>query len=125
MSVYKESIQAFIEIIESGLISTADWADLSQRANNFLEDDEEICEEIDQWLQLESRSQIREAYIQKLEAIAASSPIENDNSIGIAKSKSTTPSNQPSPSSKEQVVNAIQRNSPPPDSDTTPSEPKN
>ncbi|NET06637.1 MAG: hypothetical protein F6K16_18425 [Symploca sp. SIO2B6] len=83
MSVYKESIQAFIEILESGLISTADWADLSQRASNLSEDDEEICEEIDQWLQLESRSQIREAYIQKLEAIAASSPKQNTRKLTI------------------------------------------
>lgn len=35
MSVYDNSIQAFIDVLKSGLISTQDWAELIQLASNL------------------------------------------------------------------------------------------
>ncbi|MEH2333967.1 hypothetical protein [Nostoc sp.] len=114
MSVYKNSVLAFIQVLDSQskLIPTQDWNELQQLSNQLPEDNEEISEIIENWLQPESRSQLLEAYKQYLKSLAVASPIDGDRNIGIANSKSQTPVNQPSESSKELVDNAIKNNSP-------------
>ena len=115
MSGSKNSVQAFIQILESqsNLISTLDWDELQQLSTNLPDDDdEEIAERIENWLQTESRSQIFQAYKQNLKSLSASSPIHLNVGLGIGGTKSPTPPNQPSPSSKELIDNAIKRNSP-------------
>ncbi|MEH1912125.1 hypothetical protein [Nostoc sp.] len=114
MSVYKNSIKAFIQVLDSqsNLIPTQDWNELQQLPSHLAEDDEEISEILENWLKPESRSQLLETYKQHLKLLSATSPIDLDINIGIANSKSQTPVNQPSESSKELTENAIKRNSP-------------
>lgn len=114
MSVYSNSVLAFIQVLDSQskLIPTQDWNELQQLSSQLPEDDEEISEILENWLQPESRSQLLEDYKQYLKSLTAASPIDVDRNIGIANSKSQTPANQPSESSKELVDNAIKNNSP-------------
>ncbi|MBE9207278.1 hypothetical protein IQ244_12230 [Nostoc sp. LEGE 06077] len=115
MSVYYNSIQAFIQILysHSKVISLPDWEELHQMFNTLpKDDDEEISERLENWLQPESRSQLLEIYKQNLKSISATSAIDLGVNIGIGNSKSQTPANQPSPSSKELLDNAIKENSP-------------
>ena len=114
MSIYRNSIQAFIQVLDSQskLIPTQDWNELQQLSSQLPEDNEEIVEILENWLQPESRNQLLEAYKQHLKSLPVVSPIDVDRNIGIANSKSQTPVNQPSESSKELVDNAIKNNSP-------------
>ncbi|MEH1836325.1 MAG: hypothetical protein V7L29_30800 [Nostoc sp.] len=114
MSVYKNSILAFIQVLDSQskLIPTQDWNELQQLPSQLPDDDEEISEIIENWLKPESRSQLLEAYKQNLQSLSAASPIDLDKNLGIANSKSQTPVNQPSESSKELLENTIKKNSP-------------
>ncbi|MCF4965823.1 hypothetical protein [Nostoc sp. CMAA1605] len=114
MSIYKNSALAFEQVLDSqsNLISISDWKELEQLRSHLPEDDEEISEIIENWLQLESRSQLLATYKQNLQLLSAAFPIDIDINIGIANSKSQTPANQPSESSKELTDNAIKRNSP-------------
>lgn len=114
MSIYRNSIKAFIQVLDSQskLIPTQDWNELQQLSSQLPEDNEEIVEILENWLQSESRNQILEAYKQNLESITNELPINVSANIGIANSKSQTPANQPSESSKELVDNAIKNNSP-------------
>ncbi|BDI14965.1 hypothetical protein ANSO36C_07670 [Nostoc cf. commune SO-36] len=113
MSVYRNSVLAFIQVLDSQskLIPTQDWNELHQLSNQLPEDNEEISEILENWLQRESRSQLLEDYKQYLKSLTAKFPIDVDTNIGIANSKSQTPANQPSESSKELIENAIKRNS--------------
>lgn len=97
---------------QSKLIPTQDWNELQQLSSQLPEDNEEIVEILENWLQPESRNQLLEAYKQHLKSLTVVSPIDVDRNIGIANSKSQTPVNQPSESSKELVDNAIKNNSP-------------
>ncbi|MBE8967782.1 hypothetical protein IQ277_16425 [Nostocales cyanobacterium LEGE 12452] len=114
MSISRNSIEAFIQVLDSQskLIPTQDWNELQQLSSQLPEDNEEIVEILENWLQSESRNQVLEAYKQNLESITDKLPINVSTNIGIANSKSQTPANQPSESSKELVDNAIKNNSP-------------
>ncbi|MEH1965609.1 hypothetical protein [Nostoc sp.] len=114
MSISRNSIEAFIQVLDSqsNLIPTQDWNELQQLSNQLPEDNEEIVEILENWLQSESRNQVLEAYKQNLESITDKLPINVSANIGIANSKSQTPVNKPSESSKELVDNAIKNNSP-------------
>ncbi|MEH2222896.1 hypothetical protein [Nostoc sp.] len=114
MSISRNSIEAFIQVLDSQskLIPTQDWNELQQLSSQLPEDNEEIVEILENWLQSESRNQVLEAYKQNLESITDQLPINVSANIGIANSKSQTPANQPSESSKELVDNAIKNNSP-------------
>lgn len=114
MSIYQNSIKAFIQVLDSQskLIPTQDWNELQQLSNQLPEDNEEISEILENWLQSESRNQILEAYKQNLESITEKSPIDVGTNIGIAGGQSPTPVNQPSEPSKELIDNAIKNNSP-------------
>lgn len=114
MSVSKNSIKAFIYVLESNpdLIPRPDWDELNQLASNLPEDAEEISETLQNWLQAESRSQIREAYRQRRQQLAAQLSINLNRNLGPGNTKSSTLVNQPSESSKEMLENAIKKNSP-------------
>jgi hypothetical protein len=115
MSAYQDSIQAFIQILESSsnLISLPDWEELQQLSHSLPESDhEEISAILENWLKTESRSQILAVYQQNLKSIITKSPIDVGENIGIARSQSPTAPNQSSQSSKELVDNAIKNNSP-------------
>ena len=114
MSIYENSIRAFIQVIEfkSDLISHQDWVELHQLSSNLPEDLEEISEIIENWLQLDYRNQILQAYEQKLEVISSSSSIDLDKNLGIANSQSPTKPNRPSQPYKELLDNSIKKNSP-------------
>jgi len=114
MSVYKTSIKAFVDIIESksDLFSTQDWGELNQLASDVPNDDEEIVGEIENWLQPESRNQILQAYEERLEALNSSSDFNFNGTLGPGNITSPTPPSQPSESSKEMLENAIKKNSP-------------
>jgi phosphoenolpyruvate carboxylase len=114
MSISRNSIEAFIQVLDSqsNLIPTQDWNELQQLSSQLPEDNEEIVEILENWLQSESRNQVLETYKQNLESITDKLPINVSANIGIANSKSQTTANQPSESSKELVDNAIKNNSP-------------
>ncbi|QIR38769.1 hypothetical protein HCG51_20065 [Tolypothrix sp. PCC 7910] len=115
MSVYQTSIIAFIKMLESqtNLIPLQDWTELQQLSSNLPENDnEEISEILETWLKLESRSQLLATYKQNLKSLTATSPVDPGINIGIGNSKSQTPPDKPSPSSKELLDNAIKHNSP-------------
>ncbi|MDZ8108470.1 MAG: hypothetical protein RM338_22995 [Nostoc sp. DedQUE12a] len=113
MSVYERTIKAFIQIIEtqSLLFSNKDWADLHELASNLPENTEEISTIIRSWLKLEQRNQIQEAFEIQRKNIPSSFSFSNQQ-LGPGGSKSPTPPDQPSESSKELIENAIKRNSP-------------
>ena len=108
MSIYTNSTRAFIELFESGLISTQEWNEFNQQTRNLLEN-EEICEAIENWL--ESRPEILQAYEEQMEILQSSSSIDLDKDLGPGKTNSPTPPNQPSQSSRELLDNAIKKNS--------------
>ncbi|NJK66849.1 MAG: hypothetical protein HC849_23130 [Oscillatoriales cyanobacterium RU_3_3] len=114
MSVYQNYIKAFVDFIESqsDLFSAQDWSELNQLASDVPNDDEAIANEIENWLESESRSHILQAYEERLEALDSSSKIDGNGNLGPGKSKSPTPPDRPSESSKEMVENAIKKNSP-------------
>jgi hypothetical protein len=114
MSIYKNSVKAFIQMLdsESNLIPIPDWKELEKQTNQLPEDDEEISEILENWLQLESHSQFLETYNQELKILSDPSSMDLDINLGIGNSKSPTPPNQPSESSKKLIENAIKRNSP-------------
>ena len=115
MSISENSIQAFIQVIESesNLISHQDWVELNQLASNLPEDAEEISEKIENWLQLDSRNQIYQAYDRQLQQVPSSLSFRDlDVNLGMANSQSPTKPNQPSQSFKELLDNAIKKNSP-------------
>lgn len=124
MSVYKNNIQAFIDVIESKfeLFLTQDWVELNKLASNVLDDDQEIADTIENWLASESRSQILQAYEERLEALDCSSNLNLNGNLGPGNIKFPTPPNQPSDSAKELLENAIKKNSPV--SDSPPTQPK-
>jgi len=117
MSAYQRTIQAFVKLIESesSLFSREDWDDLDKLASNLPEDSEEISTEIRNWLKLESRSQIEQAFDKKRQEIRQEIPSEltnSENTLGLGGAKLQIPLNQPSESSKELIQNAIKLNSP-------------
>ena len=119
MTIYANSIQAFIQVLESesNLMSHQDWVELDQLASNLPEDAEEISERIESWLKLDSRNQIYQAYDQQLQQVmSSSSPTDWSIYAGIGKSQSNIKSNQPSPPYKELLDNSIKKNSPLPNS---------
>ena len=115
MSIYENSIKAFIQVIESksDLISHQDWVELHQLASNLPEDAEEISEEIENWLQLDSRNQIYQAYDRQLQQVPSSLSFRDlDVNLGMGNSQSPTKPNQPSQSYRKLLDNAIKKNSP-------------
>ncbi|MBE9054306.1 hypothetical protein IQ243_28725 [Nostocales cyanobacterium LEGE 11386] len=113
MSVSERTIKAFIQVIEtqSALFSLEDWQELHQLTVNLPEDTQEISIIIRDWLKLEKRHQIREAFEKHRKTIPSSFSFSNQR-LGIGGSKSPTPPNQPSESSKELLENVIKKNSP-------------
>lgn len=114
MSVYQRNIQAFIQVIESesNLFSLEDWDDLKKLVKNLPGDDDEISEQIQGWLQLETRSQIRIAVEKRRDDISSESNSSISNkTLGPGSTKSPTQPNQPSESSKELLDNVIKKNS--------------
>jgi hypothetical protein len=116
MSIYENRILAFIQVIESGLIPTEEWADLEDLPSQLPEDMEGIYEEIENWLQPESRLPIREAYKQRWQAIdsssSSSSSIDPSKTLGQGGAKSPTKSNEYSETSRELLINTIKNNPP-------------
>ena len=100
MSVYRNSVLVFIELIEKpNSISLADWQDLQQWVNNIPSDEEDIVNKIEAWLKLESRQQIYQEYRQRLEETSPSLDLNLNLAIGNAKYSSSldsdsTPSSQ-------------------------------
>lgn len=126
MSVYQNSILAFIQVLESqtNLITNQDWTELQQLPNKLPENDiEEISEILENWLQSESRNQLLATYKQNLKLLTATSPVDAGINIGIGNSKSQTPPDKASPSSKELLDNAIKNNSPLSDKQQTQQQP--
>ena len=80
MSVYRNSVLVFIELIEKpNSISLEDWQDLQQWVNNIPTDEEDIVDKIEAWLKLESRQQIRQEYCQRLKETSPSLKNLNQN----------------------------------------------
>jgi len=104
MSIY--STLAFIELFNSGSISESDGNDFYQQTRH-LEDDEEITEAIEGWLQ--SRPGLLQAYKERLRDLIASSSTKylEPITLGPFSSKSPTSPSQPSLTARELLDNAI------------------
>ncbi|MTJ53286.1 hypothetical protein FJR38_11830 [Anabaena sp. UHCC 0253] len=114
MSVYQASIQAFVQVIESQphLLTIEHWTELEQIKSKLPADDnEEICEIIENWLNIESHDQLLQAYSQQLKLLISASDKE-DITIGRDGSKSSASPNKPSEFAKELLENTIKKNSP-------------
>ncbi|NJO65391.1 MAG: hypothetical protein HC836_47050 [Richelia sp. RM2_1_2] len=114
MTIFQSTIAAFTQVLESNQvdISKEDWVELTQMANDFPDDEEQIARQIENWLEAsESRSQLLEAYEE------LSSPILPKYQ-GLAGTKSQNPS-----PSTELLINAIKKNSGLSDSQPTDSSP--
>jgi hypothetical protein len=114
MSVYRANIEAFLQAIESqpNLLSIQDWAELEKIKSDLPEDDdEEILEILENWLSLESRSQIRAAFENQRNNISSSSSLSSV-TLGRNNSQSSASPDKPSESSKELLDNIIKKNSP-------------
>ncbi len=108
MSIDRNSTQVFINLFRSGLISNPDFDEFYQKTRD-LQEDNEIADAIEGWLQVESRSQILKAYKKRMKEIIASYPIDSNQTLGGWKSESSTKSYQPSPTSRELLDNAMPR----------------
>ena len=108
MSAYQRTIQAFVKLIESesSLFSREDWDDLDKLASNLPEDLAEISTEIRNWLNLESRSQIKQAFDKKRQEIP-SELTKSETTLGPGGTTSPTQPNQPSESSKDRGLNNL------------------
>lgn len=103
MSIY--STLAFIELFNSSSISESDGNEFYQQTSH-LEDDEEITEAIEDWLQ--SRPDLLQAYKKHLrDLIASSSTNLEPITLGPFSSKSSTLPSQLSPTARELLDNAI------------------
>lgn len=108
MSVYRENIEAFIQVYQAGLIPEPDKQDLNKLVLNLPENDEDACEEIEKWLTVKTRGRVLTAYEEKLKAIVAAEKQNNDIALGPGKIKPNTSPNEPDETLKEQLTNAIQ-----------------
>jgi len=108
MSIYKQSIQAFIDVIDAKIIPAEDFPDLLKVAEEMPEDDEEIAIQIESWLEVESRSEIQEAYMVNLKNL----PDSNLSTLSFGGAKME--SGKESESSKELLINEIKKNTPEP-----------
>lgn len=108
MSVSERTIKAFIQVIEeeSTLFSLEDWEDLHKLSSTLPEDTEEISTIIRSWLKLEQRQQIKEAFENQRRNIPSSFSFSKKH-LGTGGSKSPTPPDQPSESSKELLDGSI------------------
>lgn len=121
MSVNKKAALAFNSILEnpSDLLTNETWQELQQLSQELPDDDEEVTEKIETWLK--SQSSLLEVYKQNLNKMDSS--LTEDGNIGAGGTKSPTPANQPSESSKELIQNAIKENSPLSKDQKSPSKP--
>ncbi|MDJ0519210.1 MAG: hypothetical protein QNJ74_24120 [Trichodesmium sp. MO_231.B1] len=113
MSVYKQSIQAFANVINSQIIPHEDLNDLYQTVIEIPEDDEEILVKIDNWLKPESRSKIQAVYSVQLSNLPdINLPDSNVKKLGIG--GTTMEPRKESESSKKLLINTIKKNTPEP-----------
>lgn len=108
MSVYRENIEAFIQVYQSGLIPEPDQQDLRKLVVNLPENNAKICDEIEKWLKVETRGRVLTAYEEKLKAIIAAEKENNEIVLGPGKIRPNTSPNEPDETLKEQLTNAIQ-----------------
>ena len=110
MSVYRNSVLVFIELIEKpNSISLADWQDLQQWVNNIPSDEEDIVNKIEAWLKLESRQQIRQEYRQRCDETPRAPALTNlnPNHLGIGNAKYSSPLDSDSTPSSQLLINSI------------------
>jgi len=110
MSINKQAAIAFSQVIKNqvNLIADENWEELNQLSNQLPENDEEITEKIENWLQ--SYPLLLEAYQQNLKSMNLY--LTEDGNLGPGGAKSNSSQNQPRESSKELIQNAIKENSP-------------
>jgi len=124
MSVYDNSIIAFIKVIETNanLLTPPDWDNLNQLAHQLPDDDiENISDQLENWLkESASRQEIFQRYQEQREGLTEAEIRDFQVTIGAGGSKSPTPANQPSPAAKDMIINSIIRHSPPSTPQTNP-----
>jgi len=128
MSVYDNSIIAFIQVLETNanLLTPPDWDNLKQLSNQLPDDDiEDISDQLENWLkESASRQEIFQRYQEQREGLTEAEVRDFQATIGAGGSKSTTPANQQSPAAKDMIINSIIRHSPPSTPQTNPPNPQ-
>lgn len=106
MSMSVASTQALINLYEAGMISQQSFNQFNQQIHN-LEDDEDITEAIEVWLESQNNSQLLQAYENQLRELTASISVESGKTLGPGNSKSQTPVGKPNPTSRELIDNIM------------------
>ena len=109
--MYLASTQALINLWETGIISEQALDEVYQQTRH-LEDNEDIAEGIETWLESQNDSQLQQAYQDKLKQFTSSISLESGETIGAGGSKSQTKSGEPNPTSRELLDNIITKNQP-------------
>jgi hypothetical protein len=109
MSISVASTQALINLYEAGMISQQSFNEFNQQTQD-LEDDEDIAEAIEDWLESQNNSQLLQAYENQLRELTASISTQSETTLGPGNSKSQTPVGQPNPTSRELIDNIMIKN---------------
>lgn len=111
MSMYIASTQALINLYKAGMISQQSFNEFNQQTCD-LEDDEDIAEAIEDWLDSQNDSQLLEAYKNELRELTASTSVESRKTLGPGNTTSPTPPGEPNPTSRELLDNIMIKNKP-------------
>lgn len=111
MSIYILSTQALINLYEAGMISQQSFNEFNQQTQN-LEDDEDIADGIEVWLESQNNSQLLQAYENQLRELTASIATQSGTTLGPGNAKSPTPVGQPNPTSRKLIDNIMMKNKP-------------
>lgn len=111
MSIYLASTQAFINLYKRGIISQESFNQIYQQTKD-LEDDENIAEAIEDWLDSQNDSQLLEAYDNQHRKLTNSTSLESGEPLGPGNTKSPTPVGEPNPTSRELLDNIMIKNKP-------------
>ncbi len=90
------STQALINLWETDVVSPQSFNQVYQQTRH-LQEDEDIAEAIEAWLDSQHNSQLLEAYKNQLRELTASISLESEKKLGMGNSKSPTPAGKPNP----------------------------
>jgi CHAT domain-containing protein len=108
MSVYESAILTFIDVIKTQCSLPTNYCqdDLQELINDLPEEDEDIVEKIEDWLQVESRNKFLKAYRDNLNEKGSFIDLDKDIEMPPG-AKGYEPNKKPKSQARELLVNAI------------------
>lgn len=116
MSFPTQNLNAFIELLEGNLFSTAECAELERLIEPLPDDTEALSKTISAWYLQSQYSHLRDAIFDKIDALA--DKVESDTGQRLPGANAGTPPPL-QPPSKPELLNAIQRSQKPRNNDTS------